>query len=176
MMLVALGVQLVWNYRARWARPLATVSVIYVILFWVIVGWQEKTLDFKNDLRGAITYITQRRQPDDLLILQMPHLEYAYRYYSSDKGSDPFVGSDERLGWWAGGPMTNNELGDDEARRLVDREMREITEDATDIWIMLSEAESWDKRGLTIEWLSQNATLIDTADFHGAEVRFYRIE
>ena len=85
MMLVALGVQVAWSHKASWAKPLATVLTIYVVLFWLFVGWQQKSLDFKNDLRGAVTYINQRRQPDELLILQIPHMEYAYRYYSSDK-------------------------------------------------------------------------------------------
>jgi 4-amino-4-deoxy-L-arabinose transferase-like glycosyltransferase len=176
MMLVALGAHFIWQQRGSVAKVIATVLVIHVIAYWGAVGWQGKTTDIKHDLRSAVRYVSQRRQVDELLIMQIPHLEVAYRYYSSDKGSYPFVGGDERLGWWAAGPWTNNELGDDQARRLVDQEMRDVTAEATDIWVMLSEAESWDERGLMNEWLSQQATLMDAADFHGTQVRYYRIE
>jgi hypothetical protein len=176
MMLVAIGIQLVWRNRTRWARPLAWALVIYVVLFWGVVGWQEKALDFKPDLRGAVDYISQRRQPDDLLILQVPHLEIAYRYYSGDQSAAPFAGSEERLGWWVGGPMTNTAHQDDESSaRMVAQDMDAATAGATNVWVMLSEDALWDTRGLLIEWLNRHAVLVDAADFHGAAVRLYRM-
>ena len=72
--------------------------------------------------------------------------------------------------------MTNNELGDAEARQLVDQEMTGLTSGATDVWVMLSEEELWDERGLMIEWLNQHANIMDSADFHGAKARLYHIK
>ena len=111
-----------------------------------------------------------------MLILQIPHLEFAYRYYSGSQGPAPFEGGDGRLGWWVGGPWTNNALSDEKARRGVDEEMHEKTAGAGDIWIMQSEIETWDSRRLMDQWLSDNATLFDEIDFSGVKVSGYRLD
>jgi hypothetical protein len=175
MMLVALGIQLLWHSRGSMAKLVAVVLAVYTLLFWITLGQQQKSQVIKPDLRAAVSYIAQNRSPDSLLILQTPHLEVAYRYYSGDQGTDPFWGSDERLGRYSGAIWTNNGLDDDEAREQVDQEMREVTAGASDIWIMLSEAETWDKRQLMLEWLDDRATLINDIRYHGAQVRHYRL-
>ena len=174
-MFMALGVQLVWRNAGRLGNVLATLLVAYALIFWLYAGWQQKTQPIKYDLRSAVTYIAQRRSPDDLLILQIPHMEYAYRYYSSDQGTHPFAGSDERLGWWAGGLWTNNGHPDEQARTEVDAQMRAITAGADDVWVMRSEVEMWDARHLMDEWLDEHAALVDQADYHGTQVRHYRM-
>lgn len=175
MMLMALGVGLVRQRRSPFAKSLAAALALYVVVFWVISGWQAKSQDIKTDLRGAISYVSQHRQADELLILQIPHLEFAYRYYTGDQGPSPFEGSDARLGWWAGGPWTNNELGDEDAGRGVDEEMREKTAGAGGIWVISSESETWDSRRLMDQWFDQNATLVDEAYFSGARVTGYSL-
>ncbi len=174
-MLMALGVQLVWRNAGKLGKILAALLVAYVLFFWFYAGWQQKTQPIKYDLRSAVTYIAQRRSPDDLLILQIPHMEYAYRYYSGGQGTHPFAGSDERLGWWAGGLWTNNGHPDEQARTEVDAQMRAITAGADDVWIMRSEVEMWDSRHLMDEWLDEHAALVEQADYHGTQVRHYRM-
>ena len=147
-----------------------------MVKFRIHSGWQAKSTDLKTDLRGAITHVNQHRQAEDLLILQIPHLEFAYRYYTSNQGSSPFDGGDDRLGWWAGGPWTNNGLSDEDARRRVDEEMREMTAGARDIWVIRSESETWDSRRLMDQWLSDNAILFDEKDFFGVEVSGHRFD
>jgi hypothetical protein len=146
-----------------------------VVVFWTISGLQANSQDIKTDLRGAINYVSRHRRADDLLILQIPHLEFAYRYYTGDQGPFPFEGSDDRLGWWAGGLWTNNALSVEDAGRGVDREMHELTAGAEDIWIIWSESETWDSRRLMEEWFAQNARLIDQVNFSGARVTGYRL-
>jgi len=174
MMLIALGVRVLWRNSSGRTRPLVALLLIYLIGYWVYVGRQEKTVDLKTDLRGAVGYIAQGRPPDELLILQMPYLERAYRYYSGDQGRNPFAGSDQRLGRWRGGPWTNNGLSDAEARQQVDAEMRDKTAGASTIWVLRSEAHLADERDLMGEWLHQNATLLEEVAFFQATVRVYR--
>jgi mannosyltransferase len=175
MMLMALGIGLVRQRRSPFFRSLTAALALYVVAFWLISGWQAKSQDIKTDLRGAINYVSQHRQADELLILQIPHLEFSYRYYTGDQGPSPFEGSNDRLGKWVGGPWTNNELGTEDARREVDKEMHEITAGAENIWIIWSESETWDSRRLMDEWFDQNATLVDEMNFPGARVTAYRL-
>ena len=110
-----------------------------------------------------------------MLILQIPHMEFAYRYYSSDQGSNPFEDSEERLGWRSYGLWTNNGLSDDEVWHEVDQEMIERTEGASILWVLRSEAETWDKRDFMGQWLNQNGTLIESIEFHDAQVDLYHM-
>lgn len=174
-MLMALGLQLVWRNTGRLAKPLTIGLLVYVLAFWGYAGWQQKTMAIKYDLRSAVTEIAGQRTPDDLLILQIPHMEYAYRYYSSDLGSAPFAGSDERLGRWAGGLWTNNGLPDEQARALVDQQMRLATAGATDIWVLRSEVEMWDSRYLMDEWLQNHGQLVASSDYHGTQVWHFQL-
>ncbi len=175
MLIVALGIQLVWTNSGRLQVPLTALLVAYIVGFWLYAGWEQKTTSLKYDLRSAVTAIAGLRDPNnELLILQIPHMEYAYRYYSSDLGPDPFGESDARLGWWAHGLWTNHGLPDEEARADVDRQMRNVVAGARDIWVMRSEVEMWDRRHLMDEWLDQNADLIEIESFHGTEMRHYQ--
>src|SRR5262249_45307804 len=73
MILMALGVQVVIHNAGILGKSLAALLVIYTCGFWLYTGWQQKVLPMKYDLRDAVTYITQRRSPDTLLILQIPY-------------------------------------------------------------------------------------------------------
>ncbi len=175
MLLLALGVQAVLSNAGALARPLAALLVVYVLGFWLYVGWQQKTMPMKYDLRDAVTYIAERRSPDTLLILQIPYMEFSYRYYSSNFTPDLFAKSDAKLGKWAGGLWTNDGSSDDQARSQVDQQMQQITAGAKDLWIMRSEVEMWDARHLMDEWLDQHGKVIDQAEFLGAQVKHYQM-
>ena len=155
MIFMALGVQAVWRHAGAAPRYLAAGLAVYVLVFWAYGGWQQKTLPMKYDLRSGVGYVSERRTPDSLLILQIPHLEYAMRYYSSDFGPRPFTGSEARLGRWAQGLWTNNGWEDDPARALADQQMRAMTAGAPDVWVLRSEVEMWDQRHLMEQWLGR---------------------
>ncbi|CAN5530765.1 hypothetical protein BH10CHL1_BH10CHL1_33730 [soil metagenome] len=170
MLLLALGVQVVMHNAGKIAGLLAGLLLIYVLGFWFYVGWQQKTMPMKYDLRDAVTYIAQRRQPDTLLILQIPHMQYSYRYYSGDFSANYLDDSDERLGDWVGGLWTN----DGKSAADVDQQMQELTAGAAELWVLRSEVEMWDSRHLMDEWLDQHGTVIDQAEFLGTQVKHYR--
>ncbi len=171
MLLLALGVQVVIHNAGKFGRWLAGLLIIYTFGFWLYVGWQQKTMPMKYDLRDAVTYIAQRRQPATLLILQIPHMQYSYRYYSGDFSADYLDSSDARLGDWVGGLWTN----DGKSAADVDQQMQALTAGATELWVLRSEVEMWDSRHLMDEWLDQHGTVVDQAEFLGTQVKHYRL-
>jgi hypothetical protein len=175
MLLVALGLQVLRANLGQWGAPLAAAGLVYILLFWLVVDWQQHTNVIKYDLRAAVQQVATERDPESLLILQIPHLEYAYRYYSSDMGTQPFAGSTERLGNWVGGVWTNGDWDDAAASRLTDQQMRTITQNAGEVWVIVSEAEMWDRRRLMDQWLAENAELTLSSDYHGVRVRRYDV-
>ncbi len=175
MILIGLGARAVHEHAGRLGRPLATLLLLYLIGFWALAIQDEKSTTIKYDLRGGVRYVAERRAPSTLLILQIPHLEWSYRYYTSDFTFDLFRGSDERLGRWATGLWTNAGQPDEQARAQVDQEMRAITHGEEELWLLSSEVELWDHRHLMREWLDAHGQIIDKAEFHGVQARHYRL-
>jgi len=176
MMILALGLKAVWRNAAKLSTPLTASLIIYLFVFWGYVGWQQKTTTSKYDLRSAILYVTERRQLDELLILQIPHTEYSYRYYSSDRGTHPFDGSTERLGNWKDGLYTNrnNELPEEQVVAEVNTQMKEIIGDAQTVWVIYSETPMWDQKRFMERWLEENSDTVESEDFYHAHVRKYK--
>lgn len=175
LMLVGLGVVAVQRYAPLVGAGVAALLVLYVVGFWLVAGWEQKTQPTKYDLRGGVTYIAERRGPDALLILQIPHMAYAYRYYTSDFGPRPFATSEARLAPWMGGLWTNNGWADDAAWAEVQRQMAAQTAGYEDVWVLSSEVEMWDARHLMNRWLDEHGELVEQAGFHGVQVRHYRL-
>ncbi len=175
LMVVGLGMVAVRRYAPVAGRALAASLLVYVLGVWLYAGWLQKTLPMKYDLRGAVTTVAARRAPDELLILQIPHLEYAYRYYTSAFGPRPFDDSDARLEPWMGGLWTNHGRPDAESRAEGDWVMRSRTAGFRQLWLLRSEAEMWDRRRLMDAWLEEHADRVETRDFHGVQVQLYRL-
>ncbi len=174
-LIFALGVQVIRHSGGRWAMILALAVVTYIGAFWVWTGWQQTHTPNKTELRQAIQHVAAQRQPDDLLILQIPHTHFAYRYYTSDFAFDPFDQSELRLMPWMEGLWTRNDLPDEAAIAQVDETMRRQTVGYSEIWVILVEAGSWDPRNLMVRWLDSNGQLLEQTLFHGIESRHYRI-
>ncbi len=175
LLFVALGVQALLGSSGRLAPWVGILLLVYFVAAWGLLNWQQKTTTIKYDLRGAVQHVYRARDPADLLILQIPHQEWSYRYYTSDFGRAPFAGSDARLGWWAGGPYTNYGEPDAVARAAVADAMQQMTAGSDDVWVMLSEAAMWDQRRLMEQWLDEHATLAEQVDFAGVQVRRYSL-
>lgn len=175
LLIVAVGMAVVWHNAYFVSKPLTFLLFIYMSGFWLNMDWQQKQIEIKYDLRSAVSTVAEQRRLDELLILQIPHMEYSYRYYSSNQGSYPFVGSTERLGRWMGGLWTNNGQPDDLARSEVAAHMERVTDGLKRIWVIRSEVEMWDARHLMDEWLDLHATLVEQWNFHGSQVRLYEL-
>jgi len=176
MILLALGIQALYQYSGRIATPLVLLLLVYTLGFWLQMGWRQKHETIKYDLRSAIHYVAARRTAETLLILQIPHLEFSYRYYTSDASPTLFTASDDRLGRWADGLWTNGGLPDDQAQLLADQQMQTITSGVDELWVLSSEVEMWDARHYMRAWLDEHGRLVDAAEFHGIHARHYLLE
>ena len=175
MILLALGVQTLYQNSGRLATPLIAILLLYTLGLWLQMGWRQKQETIKYDLRSAITYVAERRTPETLLILQIPHLEFSYRYYTSDDLPGLFERSDAHLGRWVGGLWTNGGLPDEQAQAQAAQEMQQLTAGVTELWVLSSEVEMWDARHLMDAWLTQHGQLLEAAEFHGVHARHYQL-
>ncbi len=175
MILLALGARAILDHAGPLARAIVTILLCYTIAFWLYAGRLEKTTTIKYDLRAGVTYIAERRDPDTLLILQIPHQQWAWQYYTSDFSFHLFDGAPARMGHWAEGLWTNGGQSDAEAQALVDEQMRTITAGSDELWLLSSEVEMWDARHLMRAWLDSHGTVVDQAEFHGVQARHYRL-
>ncbi|HRW07173.1 MAG TPA: hypothetical protein P5121_18850, partial [Caldilineaceae bacterium] len=166
MMLMALGARTIRDNAGPLATPLVVVLLLYTIGFWGYRGWLETTTTIKYDLRDGVTYVAERRDPSTLLILQIPHQQWAWQYYTGDNSFDLFATGPARLGNWAEGLWTNGGEFDAEATAVVDEQMRAITSASSEVWLLSSEVEMWDARHLMRAWLDNHAALIEQAEFH----------
>jgi len=174
-LLLALGLRVVYQSGGRPMRVMGAVLLLFVAGMWAVNGWQQNRTPNKTQLREAVTFVAERRQPKQLLILQIPHTHYAWRYYTSDFGADPFTDSEARLAPWAEGLWTHNGLPDEQARAEVDGSMRRMTAGFDGVWVLLTEAGSWDGRRLMDAWLDEHATLTEQQVFNGIEARRYQL-
>ncbi len=161
------------NWGARGAKRLGLALGMVVGAIWLGMGIQQSHTPLKADLRGAVAFVESQRQPGDLLILQVPHMAYSYAYYTSDFGPNPFQNQEDRLAPWAEGLWTNNGFGLEVAKLEVDRSMQSMTADHDRIWLLSSEAELWDQRGLMTAWLDTHRTPITSTTFTRTEVWLY---
>jgi 4-amino-4-deoxy-L-arabinose transferase-like glycosyltransferase len=175
MMLMALGSRTVLLQAGPLARPILFLLLIYTVGFWLYTGWQQKTTTIKYDLRGGVTYVAERRDPATLLILQIPHQQWAWQYYTGDNSFDLFDEGTARLGHWSEGLWTNGGQPDAEAAAQVDDQLRTLTAGSREVWLLSSETEMWDARHLVQAWLESHGELIEQADFHGVQARHYRL-
>jgi len=176
MLAVALGLQVLNANSGRVGPVVTALLLVYILGVWGYVNWQQKTLTIKYDLRGAVQYVQAHRDPNELLILQIPHQEWSFRYYSDSFSPNPFVDSDARLGRWMQGPYTNYGQPDAEARAVLDAQMQTGTAGQPTVWVMLSEAAMWDSRQLMNEWLNQHGTVVEKTDFPGVTVLRYQMK
>jgi len=98
-------------------------------------------------------------------VFQIPHARYAFEYYAPGNGYE-----------WANGAFTNHR--DRSGAYLVTAEQNAADMAATTagydvVWLVLTEWESWDERGLVQAWLEANAQRVDEAHFLRVDVYRY---
>jgi uncharacterized membrane protein len=120
--------------------------------------WAQSHTRLKSDFRTAAQYFALQREPDDVVIFLMPYVRHTFEYYYRDDYHP------------ADGPCTNNGMSESELEAIL----AQMTEGHRGIWLMASEAELWDERGLVKAWLDGNGELVDGKEF--ARVRLYRYE
>jgi hypothetical protein len=153
-LLIAFGLMLAGQY-SRW---LAGFCLGLILIFNLTGIWQQQRQPIKADFRAAAAYLSSQPRPPSTIMIQIPYLKHTFNYYYH---------ADYVLleGLW-----TNN----DKAESTVDAEMVTRTANLTDLWLVVSEEDLWDKRHLTRTWLNEHAELVEEGHFMRVDVYHYQ--
>ena len=151
--LVALGIAVL----GRAWRPLGPVALAAVVSLNLYSAWQQTSMPIKPDFRDAARFVMSHRQPDDLLIFQIPYNRYTFTYYSGEGFA------------WMDGPYTNR----GESETSIDELMARGTAGTRAAWLIATEVSLWDARDLARSWLASHGTVTDQADFTRVSVTRY---
>lgn len=149
----------VLEVRRRWKLLAGALLALLLVLNLQAVWYQSHT-KIKADMRSAVQYVENLREPNDLLLFLMPYVRHTYTYYS--QGIKP----------WADPPYSNAGATSNE----VAEQLAEITEGYQTVWLVESEPEMWDRRGLTARWLDEQSTHSDEAHFTLVDVTRYELQ
>jgi mannosyltransferase len=143
----------------RRSMALGVLCLVAMLVFngWGI--WEQSSKPIKSDFRAAAAYLGQYRQPGELIFFHISYVRETFEYYYGD--SSPT----------ADGVPTDEHT--EEA--AVDTAMRERTANHPVVWLVLSEPEMWDRRGMTVAWLDEHADEEARADFARVSVVRYRM-
>jgi hypothetical protein len=201
-LLVALGLARVdrLGYRAFRRGLGQTLGRAMVVLLTCIILvsdgvnlWRQATIPVKSDFRAAAAHVAYYREPresvtrpvnaagegafrsylpvvarggfDDIVIFQIPYGRYTFDYYFRVERYPS-----------AEGLYTNHRTPDGAylmGEQDVARRMQEITAGYDAAWLVVTEMEMWDERGLVRGWLEANARRVDEAHFTRVDVYRY---
>lgn len=145
---------------ARTRRPLAGLLLAALLTLNLAATWDQTVQPIKSDFRAAAQFVRARRQPDDLLMFQIPYNRYTFAYYSGE------------LTQWLDGPFTNDGI----APADLAAQMARDTAHAATVWLIASEVPMWDARNLTEAWLLAQGRVTDQADFTRVTVTRYALK
>ena len=151
--LVALGA------RALGPRWGAGALGLVLALFVLGIGYQVH-YPIKPDMRAVTAYVESQREDDDIVLLHLGYLIHAYLYYAPE--ARPHL----RQAPAPGLQGTLASVGADIISRVGP---------ARDVWLVESESEMWDPRGLVRQWLEQNARVVEDRTFVGVRVTHFRL-
>jgi mannosyltransferase len=121
--------------------------------------WQQSHMPIKSDFRAAAAYVREHRQPDEVLLFHISYVRATFEYYYGDSSpTADGIPTDERT-----------------TQQVVDAEMRQRVGGYDVVWLILSEPEMWDQRGMTVAWLDEHAEADLRANFARVSVVRYRM-
>jgi 4-amino-4-deoxy-L-arabinose transferase-like glycosyltransferase len=138
---------------------LASVCLAGLLTLNAVAIWQQSAQPIKSDFRAAASYLRQHRRPDELAMFHISYIRDTFEYYGGD--ASPAVQ----------GIPTNDQTTPEE----VDASMREQIGGHRVVWLILSEPEMWDPRGMTVAWLNEQGQATARADFARVSVVRYAL-
>jgi hypothetical protein len=202
-LLIAVGLAALWR-AGGWRRGAAVLLLGLVLGFNGIDQYQQATSPGKADFRAAAAYVAAgyetvgvdepvvRASPpppgcescafktylplalsrycmyEGLIVFQIPHGRYTFDYYFPYKDYP-----------WAEGLYTNHRYPDGSYmmnEAAAAEAMEGMMEDYDVVWLVASESEMWDERGLVKGWLDANMRLTDKVEGEYLWVDVYRYE
>lgn len=173
----------------RYSRLIAMLWLAVLVITSGWGTWLQIRTPLKADFRNATSYVVSHMAPGDLILFQIPYGRHSFDYYyrlderheqtqparQPRRGDHwvflPFVAAAGQGSYrWADGLYTNGGMSPGE----VDRGMTGITAGSPNLWLVATEVELWDERGLVQAWLDNHATLTDTAEF--VRIKVYRYQ
>ena len=174
---------------ARRSRLLAGLLLAALLISSLLGWWRQSRTPLKADFRSATEYVASKKSSSDLLIFQIPHGRHSFEYYferyreqhpqddqvvptAHQRDADyrvfiPLVSAEgAALYQWAEGLYTNGGMNEDRANAV----MRRLTAESETVWLIATEVDLWDERGLVQAWLEQNGSTTDQAHFVGVSV------
>ncbi|NOZ72141.1 MAG: hypothetical protein GXP38_09545 [Chloroflexi bacterium] len=160
--LPALLLFLAWGAYQVWLlnRSVALVLLLLLVGFQGWAGWKQTHVPIKSDFRAAAAYVAGHREKDEALLFLIPYIRHTYQYY--DPGPYP----------WFEAPYANRKP---DAAHLPSR-MQAASAPYDGIWLIESEADFYDRKGLIRTWLEAHGTLEDEAHFTRVSVYHYRLQ
>jgi hypothetical protein len=115
---------------------LVLVSNLYVVAY-------QGSTKIKSDFR-SVAELVRVDGRGDLVLFLIPNGRPVFEYYYGDELA------------WADAPYTNRGLGP----RGVGSALEEATSGSREVWLVVTEEELWDDRGLVNQWFEANGTLL----------------
>ena len=157
---VALGLYALWD----WIKPLAVIAFAALLIISGAGLITQGTTPFKSDFRSAAQAIEPQIQPSDLVVFQIPYVQYDFDYYFRQ----PYHA--------VGGPYTNFPGNVNGYQNSDEAEFAQIGSMFTGqhtVWLVSSEAAMWDARNLLQRWLDANGTITFREDYAQVQVTRY---
>jgi len=132
--LLSLGVRF-WQTKSKLLGPVLLASLILID---IEALWSQSHFPIKSDFRAAVALFKEYAQEGDVVVFQIPYVRRVFDYYLAG----------EKIYIPVEGPYTNWGM----TPKQVDAYFRKHIGYSRRAWLVLSEAEMWDSRGLTEEW------------------------
>lgn len=152
-LLAARGATQLWPRSRLWT----TVFLIASFAFFILGLWTQTSTPIKSDFRAAAAFVQANRQPDELVMFHISYVRGTFEYYYGPAAPS------------ADGIPTDEQTQENH----LDAEMRARTAGYDVVWLVLSEPEMWDWRGMTVDWFSRHAQARRRADFARVSVIEY---
>jgi uncharacterized membrane protein len=154
-LVIVLGLLLVRHH----SRLLASLCLGLILVINLLGIWQQQRQPIKPDFRAVGEYLSGQSSPPATIMVQMPYLRHTLNYYYSQNYT--FL-----EGLWTNGGNSEDSIA---------HEMRQQTAGVADLWLVVSEEDTWDNRHLVRVWLNENADLVDEANLRRVDIYHYRL-
>jgi len=155
-------------FLRRYSDKLAALCFLALLLFEGVNLYRQVALPIKPQFREVAAYLQSNRDPEDLLLFQIPYNHIVVAYYM-DVPLDPYAEA-AYTNWRTedGGYLWGSEE--------VAAVMRSLLGGHKGVWLVYSESAMWDERALVKAWLDANASLEVSQPFMGVELFYYDLQ
>lgn len=161
--LVAIGLAMLKRKARLWRE--AALLVLMLISLGNLFA-QART-PIKPQFREATIYLRDHIATGDVLVFQIPYNQHVMHYYWGDTFPVP-----------VNAPYTNYRDADGNYiydMSYVDMELRRAALNGKRVWLVESEVELWDERGLVRMWFEQQGTILDEQRYHGVRLTLFQL-